>query len=178
MKAKTIHVRWMVARDLPQVLAIEKLTAHEPWDQDEFYRRLRKRNCIGMVAERGDEIGGFFVYSLARDCMRLLRWAALDGSMCDATRGRIEHKRESHRRRYIKWTPCRVGTVIDRRWATEDVRLMSQGKRPCLPVLADALEEGGCDNRRLLDCFREDGPTARACFDSVKWILSEGAIAK
>jgi hypothetical protein len=33
-----------------------------------------------------------------------------------------------------------------------------------LPILADALEEAGCDNPDVLDHCRDDGPHARGCW--------------
>lgn len=45
------HIRWMIRRDMRDVLAIEKDSFEFPWDEEDFIRFLRGRNCIGMVAE-------------------------------------------------------------------------------------------------------------------------------
>ncbi|WP_165251276.1 GNAT family N-acetyltransferase [Paludisphaera soli] len=69
-----LHIRWMIRRDLPAVLAIDA-GLREPWTEDEFLRRLRERNCIGLVAERGDEVVGFAIYRLRPGCLQVNRLA-------------------------------------------------------------------------------------------------------
>jgi ribosomal-protein-alanine N-acetyltransferase len=63
-----VHIRWTIGRDLPETLAIEEAARQwDAWSDDEFCRRLRERNCVGMVAERcpGDgAILGFMLYRL------------------------------------------------------------------------------------------------------------------
>lgn len=61
-----VHIRWMIRRDMPEVLEIEQASTEHPWSEEEFLRRLRERNCIGMVAERGEQIVGFMVYEFRR----------------------------------------------------------------------------------------------------------------
>lgn len=50
-------IRWMVRRDMAEVLAIEEQAFEWPWGEDDFIRCLRERNCIGMVAECTGIIG-------------------------------------------------------------------------------------------------------------------------
>ena len=59
-----VHIRWMIRRDMPEVLAIEHASFEFPWCEEEFLRVLRQRNCIGMVAEHGERIVGFMIYEL------------------------------------------------------------------------------------------------------------------
>src|SRR5690606_11527131 len=54
-----VHIRWMIRRDMPEVLQIEKASFEFPWYEDDFIRCLRQRNCIGMVAEQGERVVGF-----------------------------------------------------------------------------------------------------------------------
>lgn len=70
-----VLVRWMILRDLPEVMAIEETSFEFPWTHDEFVETLRQRNCIGMVAERDDEIVGYMVYEMNRSRIRLLNFA-------------------------------------------------------------------------------------------------------
>ena len=42
-----VHIRWMIRRDMPEVLAIEHASFEYPWCEEEFLRVLRQRNCIG-----------------------------------------------------------------------------------------------------------------------------------
>lgn len=58
------HIRWMVRKDMPEVLAIEQACFEWPWQEDDFIRCLRQRNAIGMVCEVANRIVGFNVYEL------------------------------------------------------------------------------------------------------------------
>ena len=49
MEESEVHIRWMIRRDMPGVLEIEKLSFEYPWTEEDFIRCLRRRNCIGMV---------------------------------------------------------------------------------------------------------------------------------
>jgi ribosomal-protein-alanine N-acetyltransferase len=70
-----VHIRWMIRRDMPEVLAIEHTSFEFPWCEEEFLRVLRQRNCIGMVAELGDRIVGFMIYELHRSRIHVLDFA-------------------------------------------------------------------------------------------------------
>jgi [ribosomal protein S18]-alanine N-acetyltransferase len=70
-----VHIRWMIRRDMPEVMAIEVAGFEFPWTEDEFLRHLRQRNCIGMVAEHGDRVVGFMVYTLHTGRIELPRLA-------------------------------------------------------------------------------------------------------
>ena len=58
------HIRWMIRRDMPEVLAIEEARFEFPWSEEDFVRCLRQRNAIGMVAELHEKVVGFMVYEL------------------------------------------------------------------------------------------------------------------
>lgn len=73
--AALLHIRWGIRRDLPDVMRIERASFEYAWSEDEFLTCLRQRNCIIMVAERGDAILGFMVYELHRDRMDVLNFA-------------------------------------------------------------------------------------------------------
>lgn len=60
----TSYIRWMVQRDLPQVVRIEQDAYEFPWSEREFLNSLKHRNHIGMVVERQDRVIGYMVYSL------------------------------------------------------------------------------------------------------------------
>jgi ribosomal-protein-alanine N-acetyltransferase len=70
-----VHVRWMIRRDMPEVLAIENSCFEFPWSEDDFLRCLRQRNCIGMVADLDDEVAGFMIYELHKTRLHLLNFA-------------------------------------------------------------------------------------------------------
>ncbi len=70
-----VHMRWMIRRDLPEVLQIEQASFEFPWTEEEFYRCLRQRNCIGMVAECDNQVVGYMVYELCKTRIHLLNFA-------------------------------------------------------------------------------------------------------
>ena len=59
-----VHIRWMIRRDMPEVLEIEQSSFEFPWTEEDFIRCLRQRNCIGMVAEYDEKVVGFMIYEL------------------------------------------------------------------------------------------------------------------
>lgn len=70
-----VHIRWMIRRDMPEVLAIEHANFEFPWCEEEFLRVLRQRNCIGMVAEYGERVVGFMIYELHKNKLQVLDFA-------------------------------------------------------------------------------------------------------
>ena len=47
-----VHIRWMIRRNMPEVLAIEHASQDFPWCEEEFLRVLRQRNRITTEAPR------------------------------------------------------------------------------------------------------------------------------
>lgn len=72
---RTVHIRWMIRDDHPEVLAIERTRFEFPWSEEDFIRCLRQRNCIGQVAERDDRIIGYMVYALHKTRLHILNFA-------------------------------------------------------------------------------------------------------
>ena len=70
-----IQLRWMIRRDMPEVLSIEQEAFEFPWSDEDFTRCLRQRNCIGMVAEVGDSVVAFMIYELHRTRLHVLNFA-------------------------------------------------------------------------------------------------------
>ena len=70
-----VHIRWMIRRDMPEVLAIEGQSFEFPWSEEDFVRCLRQRNCIGMVAEHHERVIGFMIYELHRNRLHILNFA-------------------------------------------------------------------------------------------------------
>ena len=100
-----VHIRWMIRRDMPEVLAIENQSFDYPWCEEEFLRVLRQRNCIGMVAEHGERVVGFMIYELHKNKLHVLNFAVAN----DSRRSGVGHqmvqklvgKLSSHRRTRI-----------------------------------------------------------------------------
>src|SRR5258708_31616352 len=70
-----LHIRWMIRRDMAEVLEIESEGFEFPWSEDDFIRCLRQRNCIGMVSEHADRVVGFMIYELHKTRLHLLNFA-------------------------------------------------------------------------------------------------------
>jgi ribosomal-protein-alanine N-acetyltransferase len=70
-----VHIRWMIRRDMGEVLQIEKGSFEFPWFEEDFVRCLRQRNCIGMVAEYGERVVGFMIYELHKTRLHVLNFA-------------------------------------------------------------------------------------------------------
>jgi hypothetical protein len=167
--ARVIYTRWMIVRDLPQVTAIDG-----QWGDDEFKKRLRERNCIGMVAERGDEIVGFVVYELHTDRLKLVRFAAKDEGSAQGLLEKLAYKMGQHRRSKLEiaggsvpnMLSCEMPTIRPE-WLTSDVRALCSGE--ChLPILADALQDAGCEHEQFLSLLRADTAVAAAVYESLK----------
>ena len=75
MDAVNVQMRWMIRRDMPEVLAIEAESFEFPWPEEDFIRCLRGRNFIGMVAEYDDRIVGFMIYELTKKRIEVLNLA-------------------------------------------------------------------------------------------------------
>jgi ribosomal-protein-alanine N-acetyltransferase len=69
------HVRWMIRRDMPEVLDIENESFEFPWLEEDFIRCLQQRNCIGMVAEHDDQVVGFMIYELHKSRLHILNFS-------------------------------------------------------------------------------------------------------
>ena len=70
-----VHIRWMIRRDMPEVLRAEQDSFDYAWTEDDFLRCLRQRNCIGMVAEHEDRVVGFMIYELHKTKLHVLNFA-------------------------------------------------------------------------------------------------------
>ena len=70
-----VHIRWMIRRDMPEVLEIEQSSFEFPWTEEDFIRCLRQRNCIGMVAEYDEKVVGFMIYELHREQLHVLNFS-------------------------------------------------------------------------------------------------------
>jgi ribosomal-protein-alanine N-acetyltransferase len=77
------HVRWMIRRDMPMVLAIDRAVNHIHWTEETYFDLLRRKHVIGMVVEVFDEklketkVVGSMVYELRSDCIVLQRIGVL-----------------------------------------------------------------------------------------------------
>ena len=73
--ASRTQIRWLIRRDMDEVLSIERGSFQFPWTEEEFLCCLRQRNCIGTVAELDHKIVGFMIYELHKSMLRILNFA-------------------------------------------------------------------------------------------------------
>jgi len=93
------HVRWMVRRDMPEVLEIDGGV----WTDEDFIRCLRQQNCIGRVVEVDDGmLVGFMVYELFKTRYELRRF---DGTAVawKALADDLYMKLKTNRRNNVLW---------------------------------------------------------------------------
>jgi ribosomal-protein-alanine N-acetyltransferase len=74
-KELRVHIRWMIRRDMPEVLQTEQLSFDYPWSEEDFLRCLRQRNCIGMIAEQAEKVVGFMIYELHKTKLHIMNFA-------------------------------------------------------------------------------------------------------
>lgn len=72
-----IQIRWLIRRDLPEILAIENASFDFTWDEADFVSCLRQRHCIGMVAECNEKVIGFMIYELHQSSLKIINFAIL-----------------------------------------------------------------------------------------------------
>ncbi len=100
-----VHIRWMIRRDMPEVMKIERGSFEYAWTEDDFLRCLRQRNCIGMVAEQGETVAGFMIYELHKTRLHVLNFAVninlRRAGIGSQMIGKLIYKLTSHRRHKI-----------------------------------------------------------------------------
>ena len=62
MEGRNFHVRWMIRRDLPEVMAVEEDCFEHPWTLEQMQSCLAMRNHTALVVEHGDRVIGFAIY--------------------------------------------------------------------------------------------------------------------
>lgn len=69
-----LELRWMIRKDMGDVLKLESACYSDPWTEWELIQRLRQKQTIGMVAEAGCEIVGYMVYDLCEEHIELVNF--------------------------------------------------------------------------------------------------------
>lgn len=88
---------------MPSVLGIENACFEFAWSEDDYIRCLRQRNCIGMVAEKDNEVVGFMIYELHKNRLHILNFAVhpehrrtgVGQSMVNKLLGKLSHERRN-----------------------------------------------------------------------------------
>lgn len=98
-----VHIRWMIRRDMPEVLNIESASFEFPWTEDDFVNCLRQRNCIGMIAEHDERVVGFMIYELHKSRLHIINFAVareyrrrgVGSQMLQKLVGKLSHQRRN-----------------------------------------------------------------------------------
>lgn len=105
-----VDIRWLIRRDMPEVMAIERQCFPEPWTDDDLTTCLRQWNCIGMVCEHVNAIFGFMFYELHKSQIGILNFAVHpDHQRCGVGRQMIDRLKDklSQQRRTLLLTQVR-----------------------------------------------------------------------
>jgi ribosomal-protein-alanine N-acetyltransferase len=69
-------IRWLIRRDMDDVMQIDDVGYVEPWSESKFISTLRKKTVIGVVATNGfNRTIGFCLYELQKTQIEILRMA-------------------------------------------------------------------------------------------------------
>ena len=69
-------IRWLIRRDMDDVIKIDDVGYVEPWSESKFISTLRKKTVIGVVATNGfNRTIGFCIYELQKTQIEILRMA-------------------------------------------------------------------------------------------------------
>jgi ribosomal-protein-alanine N-acetyltransferase len=102
-----VDVRYMIKRDLPEVLAIERSSFATGWVKEDFLACMRQRNFFDMVAETDlGSVAGFMVYEREKTTLHLVNFAVapryrrrgVGAAMLERLKGKTV---EQHRRRTV-----------------------------------------------------------------------------
>src|SRR5688572_22543193 len=136
-----VHIRWMIRRDMPEVLQTEQESFEFSWTEEDFLRCLRQRNCIGMVAEQGEKVVGFMIYELHKSKLHILNFAVHPAHRRHGVGGqmvaKLVSKLSNHRR-------TRITLAVRERNLAAQLFFRAQGFR-AVRVLRSYYEDSGED---------------------------------
>lgn len=69
-----LKIRWMLKRDLPEVLEIENQEFEFPWEEENFRYCLRQREITSMVCLHDDKIVGYMVYEFHKHRIEIVNF--------------------------------------------------------------------------------------------------------
>jgi len=98
------YIRWMIRRDMPEVLDIEDNSFEYPWSEEDFVNCLRQRNCIPMISESNKNIiNGYMIYELHKKRLHILNFAVdqeyrrrgIGTQMITKLQGKLSHQKRT-----------------------------------------------------------------------------------
>jgi ribosomal-protein-alanine N-acetyltransferase len=159
-----VHIRWMIRRDMPEVLQAEQSSFEYAWTEEDFLRCLRQRNCIGMVAECGEKVVGFMIYELHKAKLHILNFAVHPGHRRRGVGAqmvaKLVSKLSSHRRTRITLEVRETNLAAQLFFRAQDFKAVR--------VLRTYYEDSGED--AFLMHYKLAGDTSEDCDDVVNRI--------
>ena len=144
-----LQIRWLIRRDMDEVVQIEQQSFPLPWTEEEFLQTLKQRSHIGMVAEYGSTVVGFMIYELHMSRLDLHNFAVhpefrrqyVGHRMIKRLIDKLSQQRRTHIRLHIRETNLdgqlffraqgfRALRVKRNFWTTEDAYLMQYSLPP------------------------------------------------
>ena len=109
MDLTVMHMRWMIRRDLREVVAIDEAAIVGNWTEGDYRACLRDRNTIGQVVEIADLVAGFIIYELHRNRLHITRIAvdpafqvkAVGRTMVERLINKLHEKRRTTLNAYV-----------------------------------------------------------------------------
>ena len=74
-----VHIRFMILRDMLEVLAIENACFEYPWTRKDFKAAQMQPMCWGIVAEESGRVVGYMIYELYRSKIVVLNFGIHPG---------------------------------------------------------------------------------------------------
>lgn len=71
----TCKFRFLIKSDIPKVLDISTRCFKNPWGKKDFLETLKTQNIIPLVYIEKEEIIGYLIHEIHKDCFRLLNLA-------------------------------------------------------------------------------------------------------
>ncbi|MEK6914746.1 MAG: GNAT family N-acetyltransferase [Nanoarchaeota archaeon] len=103
MSENNYQIRWMIKKNLSEVLEIERESFEFPWMEEEFLCALRRRDCILMVANNYYNIHGFMIYEFHESKFNVINFAVkpeyrrigIGRTMIDKLKNKIDIQRRN-----------------------------------------------------------------------------------
>ncbi len=120
-----MHVRWVVKRDMPDVISLEYFH-NGSWREEDFMLNLRQRNCIGMVAEGNDgTIMGFMIYELLKVRLHIKNLKAVNHETVEHLVTKLQSKLSTERRNCLTWNISETNIKLLQLLKNKDFRAVS-----------------------------------------------------
>jgi len=71
----SIHIRWMLRRDMQEIMVIENEVFNDPFSEEQILGILKRKNIIGMVAEIENKVAAYMIYEFFDNRINVIKFA-------------------------------------------------------------------------------------------------------